>query len=104
MSDPLLNHPANKAMKRRPEQPDAPENAIAPRLFIDAIYFEPNTDNPNTGIWTVRRWTIIARSVLRSETTEICTSLEEARRWIPKGRVCRQRVTEDEPTLVEVWL
>lgn len=66
------------------------------------IYCHPS-DYPDK--FVVRRWVIGEKPVPDKEPHIVCDSLEKARESIPNShRACIQRMTDDDPVIVEVWL
>jgi len=71
-------------------------------LYNFVIYENPS-DCP--GKFVVRQFTI-ANGLLAANDAPliVCNSLDEARKAIPKGLICFQRDTTDDPVIVETWM
>lgn len=66
-------------------------------LTMWTIYWNP-ADYP--GSWVVRAHDIPGG---QREFCEVCGSLEEARKMIPRGLICVKRAPEDELQIIETW-
>jgi hypothetical protein len=66
------------------------------------VIYERPKDYPHG--FVARRWTVSAAGAVPTRDTFVAGTLAEARALLPPGLICLQRMPEDDPRIVEVWL
>lgn len=54
--------------------------------------------------FVVRRWTIRLHYAIPTQSYNLATSLEDARKFIPAGLVRTLPTPDDDPVIMEVWI